>query len=208
MLQLGSVERASVKILTSPGDLAVVFSGGHQWYKIDPDTSDPSRPRPFPVYFRLGRSASGETVISGMLIGSLDGTDEILARTIRHIPIGAALEEASATLASWTSSDDDFERELGKELLSMSSQIRGERSRPGPKAWQTQGFLTEIANLYMEASQKAPRGKYRFMKERIDSDPRIRELYPDAVEVAEGTIRSWVKKIRDNHPALLRRRNP
>jgi hypothetical protein len=141
---------------------------------------------PFPVVMRLGRSAEGQVVCSGLILGAARQDDpragvqrglassEISATSLRQIPLGLLLDELSRRQPSsfFLARLPEFQRPTRL----------GPRGIPADK-------LAEVADLYRRALKERPSAPVRWMAQQI--------LGPTGKPTPEVTVRRWLQRCRD-----------
>jgi hypothetical protein len=175
MVQRGDVLVAPMLDLVQHLSVEELRSG--DWYRVHwPDA-------PFPVVMRLGRSADGRVVCSGLLLGGAGPGNakagvqrgrrgvEISASSLRQIPLGLLMDELS------------HKQFLQERLPGFQRPTRlGPRGIPAEK-------LTEVADLYRRALEERPSAPVQWMTEQIPG--------PTGKPTPAVTIRRWLQRCRD-----------
>ena len=141
---------------------------------------------PFPILMRLGRSAEGRLVCSGLVLGGGQPGEprvgiqrgragvEVSATKLRQIPLGQLLDEASRrqTTEWWLAQLPEFQRPTRM----------GPRGTSGEK-------LANVATLYRRALEERPSAPVEWMRRQI--------LGPTGKATPAVTIRRWLQRCRD-----------
>lgn len=96
---------------------------GPGWYKIGPPDTEQD------TYVRLGETKTGRLVVTNVLVGALDGSDEVTARALRRVKIGAILDDIEEMLDP--EDPDDLAGFIYGELRREMYRASGEKASPG-----------------------------------------------------------------------------
>lgn len=159
------------------------------WHLVE----DSSRQRlRMPVLVRLGER-DGKLVCTGLILGASPShpheraRDEITARDLRAVPLGAIVANIASLLVDRESPRfEDLESEdavLIRDLVQTAAWPVNQRprARPGPKGWDD-AHWTEVAQCYRGAVQKR--------------QP-VRAAIQERFNVSESTARRWIERARD-----------
>lgn len=118
---------------------------GPGWYKVSPPDTEHD------TYVRLGETKTGRLIITNVLVGSLDGSDEITARALRRLKIGAILDDLEGTIDP--DDPDDLAGFIYGALRSEMYRANGEKVSPGrPKL--TDEELAPTVEAYREGPER------------------------------------------------------
>jgi hypothetical protein len=158
--------------------LSVAELTSGDWFRVEwPDS-------PFPVVMRLGRSADGQVVCSGLLLGGARKGQqnvgiqrgrlgaEISASSLRQIPLGLLLDALSHRQSFFLERLPEFQRP----------------TRLGPLGIPPERLAT-VADLYQRALQERPSAPVQWMREQYPT--------PEGKPTPAPTIRRWLQRCRD-----------
>lgn len=134
--------------------------------------------KPLDVAMRVGRDDAGRLVCTGLILGSVDGSQEITARDLRRVPLSYLLTALAKTAVA--NPGDPLAMAIGFHV-DRARRYEGPRARPGPKGHSADHFQ-RVAEEYRHAyrATRAP----------------IKELAKQ-MHASEPTVRRWVQRARD-----------
>lgn len=173
-VELGPIEAAEIG--------RALRRGGKVWHRVIGEDV------PEGLLVRFGRASDGRLVVTGLLLApALDGGEEVTARDLRRVALGAITQDANRYLRGGDEADPlvaAITKHYAHQLVwDVADESTGPPRRPGRRGWDDEHYR-RIADLYRQAlaDEHTRRAPVRFISERE--------------YVSEPTVRRWVSVAR------------
>lgn len=133
-------------------ELAQFASSSDAWVGVGPPDS------PLPAWVRLGMSADGRLICTGLVIGDTGATTEITVRKLRAVPLGALLDQLS------NPGDDSIASFISEGLGDLASRSAPVPINRGPKELPDE-LLDHVLAQYRRAVAAAPSAPFKHLRD-------------------------------------------